>query len=67
MGYNDPCDAGNSSKYHTGKVCVECGESPAGTAWSPYYCFECNVERIDRINVSLQEIADGMSANGRAE
>lgn len=52
--YNDPNHPGNSARCHTGKLCIEgCGR-PAGTAWSPYWCFECNVRRIDRINTSLE-------------
>jgi hypothetical protein len=53
-GYDDKYHAGNSEKYHTGKLCIEgCGR-PAGTAWGPYWCFECNVIRINRINHSFE-------------
>lgn len=56
-GYNDPIDIGNSPKYHTGKLCIEKGcNNPAGTAWSPYWCFKCNVKRIDRINASFDKL-----------
>jgi len=55
-GYDDPNDEGNSEKYHTGKLCIECGKRPAGTAWSPYFCFECNVKRIKRIDEQLKQI-----------
>lgn len=53
--FEDPTDVGNSPKYHTGKPCIEpgCGR-PAGTAWSPYWCFECNVKRIKRIDHQLE-------------
>lgn len=56
-GYNDPTDERNGPKYHTGKKCIE-GEcnNPAGTAWSPHWCFECNVKRIDRINKQFDEL-----------
>lgn len=49
--YKNPDYEGNSSKYWTGKECIEkdCKE-PAGTAWSPHWCFKHNVERIDKIN-----------------
>jgi hypothetical protein len=43
-GYNDPDDPGNSAAFYTGKPCIEPGcHNAAGTAWSPYWCFECNV------------------------
>jgi hypothetical protein len=32
-------------------------DRPAGTLWSPYWCFEHNVERIRRISRQLDEIA----------
>ena len=55
-GYDDLNHEGNSKKYHTGKSCIEgCGR-PAGTKWSPYWCFECNVKRINRINSQLKQI-----------
>ena len=55
--YQDPTDKGNSAKYHTGKPCVEAGcNNAAGTAWSPYWCFECNVKRIDGINKSFDKM-----------
>lgn len=54
-GYNDPNHPGNGEKYHTGKKCIErdCNEL-AGTAWSSYWCFRHNVERIDRISQQLE-------------
>ena len=39
----------------SGRACIECGE-PAGTAWGPYFCPDCDVERLDRIDASLEEI-----------
>lgn len=59
MSYNNPNHYGNGPYYHTGKACIEpdC-KRPAGTMWSPYWCFECNVERIDRISKNLEEIAE---------
>lgn len=64
QGYNDPKDRGNSAKYHTGKLCIgldgqKC-EKPAGTWWSPYWCFGCNVKRIDRITASLEKIVEDL-------
>lgn len=56
-GFNDPNDEGNSEKYHTGKPCIEKGcENPAGTWWSPYWCFKHNVERLDRVSGQLEDI-----------
>jgi hypothetical protein len=53
--YADPKDEGNSSFYHTGKSCIEKGcNDPAGTAWSPYWCFQHNVERMNRVGKSLK-------------
>lgn len=57
--YEDPNHEGNSDKHHTGKECIEPGCSkPAGTWWSPLWCFEHNVERMNRIDRSLKDIAD---------
>jgi hypothetical protein len=65
-GYDDPNHEGNSAKYHTGKLCIEgCGR-PAGTAWSPYWCFECNVERINRINEQFEQITKAFSGSQKA-
>ena len=57
MAYDDKNDDGNGPKYHTGKKCIDgCGR-PAGTAWSDYWCFECNVDRMRKINENLKVIA----------
>ena len=51
MGYDDPEDKGNSAAYHTGKACVVPGcTEPAGTGWSPHWCFRHNAERMRRIH-----------------
>lgn len=56
--FEDPNYSGNSAEHHTGKPCIEAGcNRPAGTAWSPHWCFECNVERMRRIDRRLSEIA----------
>ena len=56
-GYSDRNDPGNSPKYHTGKPCIVRGcDRPAGTAWGPYWCFEHNVERIDRVSGQLRAL-----------
>lgn len=55
--YADRDDPRNGPDYQTGRKCIEgCGR-PAGTAWSPLWCFECNAERMDRIDRSLRAIA----------
>lgn len=57
--YQDPAHPGNGPKYRTGKFCIEgCGR-PAGTRWSPFWCFECNVERMDRVGAQLAALARG--------
>jgi hypothetical protein len=59
LAYQDPKNKGNSKAYHTGKKCVEPGcQEPAGTAWSKLWCFKHNVERIDRITKSLEELTN---------
>ena len=63
-GYNDLECEGNSAKYHTERKCIEQGcNNPAGTAWSPHWCVECNVKRMDRITAQL----DSMAANMKGE
>jgi len=59
--FEDPNNEGNSAKYHTGKLCIEAGcNNPAGTAWSPYWCFEHNVKRIKHIGDQLAKIKQSM-------
>lgn len=55
--FADPAHPGNQPSYHTGKECIErdC-HRPAGTAWSPLWCFECNVERMRRIGAALEKM-----------
>jgi len=67
-GYDDKQDPGNSPQYHTGKRCVGDGcENPAGTAWSPLWCVDCNIERIQRINKCFEELLDPTPEAGRVE
>lgn len=56
MTFDDPNDPGNAPEHHTGKPCVLCQKRPAGTAWSPVFCFECNVARINRINKQFENL-----------
>jgi hypothetical protein len=61
-GYDDRDDPGNSSEYWTGKKCIESGcNNPAGTKWSPYWCFECNVKRIKRIDSQFAKMLVGIN------
>jgi len=56
-GYDDINHPGNSKKYHTGKECITEGcHNPAGTAWGPYWCFECNVKRIEKIDKAFKKL-----------
>jgi len=56
MPYEDRNHKWNGDAYRTGKPCVEgCGR-PAGTAWSPYWCVDCNIERMRRISRNLRAI-----------
>jgi hypothetical protein len=60
---DDAADPYNSARYHTGKLCIEgCGR-PAGTRWSPYWCWQCNVARMARITEQLNAIF-GRRADG---
>ena len=55
--FENPKHIGNSRKYHTGKLCAFPGcEEPAGTAWSPFWCFKHNVDRIKRISKQFEDI-----------
>ena len=52
--YQDPDNPKNGPEFHTGKICIESGcERLAGTRWSPLWCFQCNVVRMDRISKAL--------------
>ncbi len=48
---------GYSPEYHTGKSCIEIGcNKPAGTAWTPYWCAEHDIERKKRISSNLDSM-----------
>ncbi len=54
---------GYSSKYHTGKICINAGcKSPAGTAWTKLWCASCDKERKERISESIESIARSMKS-----
>lgn len=52
--YRDPSHPGN--KIRPNVRCIGCGKKGAITSWGPW-CFDCNVERMDRINRSLAPVA----------
>lgn len=55
--FEDPENRGNSDIHHTGKLCTEVGcDNPAGTWWSPHWCFPCNVKRMQRIGKHLESM-----------
>ena len=57
--YADPSNPGNAVTYHSGRLCIENGcKEPAGTWWSPLWCFKHNVIRMDRISASLRQIEE---------
>jgi len=58
MQYENPDSPFNSSLYHTGKVCVErdC-DKPAGTWWSPFWCWEHNAKRMSKITEGFKEVS----------
>ena len=61
--FEDPEHPGNGPEHRTGEPCATPGcYRPAGTAWSPYWCFECNVERIRRIAGQLDEAVERLKA-----
>lgn len=67
LAYKDPNHEGNSAKYHTGARCIEgCGR-PAGTWWSPLWCFECNVKRMNRISDALAPVRRALLRRGKEE
>jgi len=53
--FENPNHELNSDKYHTGEKCIDC-DNPAGTAWSPLWCFECNVKRMRRIDERFKNL-----------
>ena len=61
----DPKHEGNSAKYHTGKICITPGCTElAGTAWSPCWCFKCNVKRMKRISKQMNSLVENWGNNG---
>jgi hypothetical protein len=55
--FEDPNHEGNSAKYRSGRSCHTKGcKEPAGTWWSPHWCFAHNVERIHRIEAGINDV-----------
>jgi len=64
--YQDPKHEGNHPRHKSGLPCIgiesEC-KNLAGTAWSPYWCFECNVKRMDRISKQMEDMLKNWDEN----
>ena len=59
LAYQDPTHEGNSAAHHSGKPCrVKGCKEPAGTAWGAFWCFKHNVERMDRISATLDNMIE---------
>lgn len=56
LAFENPDHVGNSSQFYSGRPCRAkgCG-NPAGTMWSPLWCFTHNVERMNRITAGLTD------------
>ena len=64
MGAWDPDNPRNGPKYYSGQVCEVSGcTKPAGTRWSPFWCWRHNAERLDRISAGLREATDRLRTN----
>jgi hypothetical protein len=51
-------EEGHICQQPSGRLCIEQGcPEPAGTFWGPYWCPRHDMERLDRITDSLNEIA----------
>ena len=55
---DDPYDAMNGPRYHTGRSCKQPGcYADAGTAWGPHWCQRHNAERLHHIGQSLAKLS----------
>jgi hypothetical protein len=62
--YRDPTHPGN--KLRPRVRCIGCGKLGCATAWGPW-CFDCNVERMDRIGAKFDQVSQILMTNvGRA-
>ncbi len=65
--FEDPDHQGNQSEYYTGQSCAKKGcTNPAGTAWSPYWCFGCNVKRMRRLTRRIDKFLAKWSEKRRS-
>lgn len=66
--YRDRAAFGNSIEYRTGRLCLTEGcINRAGTAWSPLWCVDCNIKRMDMLRRRLATMLGGhASLNGNA-
>ena len=55
---------GHVCQEPSGWACVECGNHNAGTLWGPFFCPDCDVKRLDRIDAGLADIAAAVSDSG---
>ena len=58
--YYDLRHSGYSEKYRSGKICQDC-DKEAGTAWTDYWCPECDIKRKKRIDNSLSECMESLN------
>ena len=58
--YQDVNDPGN--KIRPRVRCLGCGKMGCTTAWGDW-CFDCNVRRMDRINVSMDKLRKAFGGN----
>lgn len=48
-------DAGHVCQQPSGRICVERGcDEPAGTLWTPFWCPDHDVERLERVSAGLR-------------
>jgi hypothetical protein len=68
IAFEDPGHPGNGPQYHTGKPCIEPGcNRPAGTWWSPIWCFEHNVQRIKGIDGQFEKVRAALAPRKEGE
>ena len=61
--YQDPNHPGNKMRPRV--RCVGCGRLGCVTAWGPW-CFDCNVERMDRISAKFDQFERTYGTTGGA-
>ncbi len=53
--WDNPASPLNGSEFFSGTACVESGcQNPAGTAWSPHWCWQHNAERMRRLRKQFE-------------